>query len=46
MAIVFINGILATKEDKQALHKDIVKNNIDFSVKVSDTGIQYVTTYN
>lgn len=46
MAIVFINGILATKEDKQALSRDIIEKNIDFSVKVSDTGIQYVTTYN
>lgn len=45
MAIVVINGVLASKEDKRLLSKHINEYDIDFDVVVK-SGIQYVTTFN
>lgn len=43
--IVFINGVLASKEDKKLLSYNIIHNNIDFDVKRDKFGIQYVITF-
>lgn len=45
MAIVFINGILATKEDKELLSYNILHNDLQFDVTQDQFGIQYVTTF-
>lgn len=43
--VVFINGILATKEDKRLLSYNILHKDLQFDVIQDENGVQYVTTF-
>lgn len=43
--IVYINGILASAEDKELLSYNILHNDLEYDVTQDEFGIQYVTTF-
>lgn len=43
--IIFINGILASSEDKKLLSYNILHTDLQFSVTEDEFGTQYVTTF-
>ena len=43
--IVYINGILATSEDKRLFEYNILHKDLQFDVIQDENGVQYVTTF-
>lgn len=43
--MVYINGILATEEDRELLNYNIIHNNLQFTATRDENGVQYVTTF-